>query len=175
MTVVCLLRLRPYLHPRVAFRSIAAQHVSTCACEVYILALRYVRCCWLPTKLIQRKKFESVITTNGCLILVRIESCSPVADPENFGGGMIKILSTKPQKFGCVVTRRVARNLQWIGCFRGLGQRPSRTEVWYTVKESYSQHIYVETFRNQLNQCYSNLNYQYPSEILSEYMVFSCY
>ena len=33
-------------------------------------------------------------------ILVHIDSCSPVADPENFGGGMIKILSTKPQKFG---------------------------------------------------------------------------
>ena len=39
-------------------------------------------------------------------------------------GGMIKILSTKPQKFGCVVTRRVARNSQWSGCFRGLGARP---------------------------------------------------
>ena len=27
-------------------------------------------------------------------------------------GGMIKILSTKPQKFGCVVNRRVVRKLQ---------------------------------------------------------------
>ena len=37
----------------------------------------------------------------------------PVADPENFGGwGMIKILSTKPQKFGCAATKRVVRNLQ---------------------------------------------------------------
>ena len=52
---------------------------------------------------------------------------APVADPENFGGGMIKILSTKPQKFGCVVTRRVARNSQWSGCFRVLGQSPSNT------------------------------------------------
>ena len=41
-----------------------------------------------------------------------------------FGGGMIKILSTKPQKFGCVVTRRVARNSQWSGCSRGLGAKP---------------------------------------------------
>ena len=48
----------------------------------------------------------------------------PVADPENFGGGMIKILSTKPQIFGCVVTRRVVRNLPWSGCFRGLGVEP---------------------------------------------------
>ena len=49
----------------------------------------------------------------------------PVADPENFGGvGMIKILSAKPQKIGCVVTRRVARNSQWSGCFRGLGAEP---------------------------------------------------
>ena len=48
-----------------------------------------------------------------------------VLDPENFGGvGMKKILSTKPQKFGCVVTRRVARNSQWSGCFRGLGAEP---------------------------------------------------
>ena len=39
-------------------------------------------------------------------------------------GGMIKIFSTKPQKFGCVVTRRVARNLQWNSCFRGLGAEP---------------------------------------------------
>ena len=28
--------------------------------------------------------------------------CEAVADPENFGGGIIKILSTKPQKFGCL-------------------------------------------------------------------------
>ena len=49
----------------------------------------------------------------------------PVADPEDFGGGgMIKILSTKPQKFGCVVKRRVARNSQWSDCFRGLGAEP---------------------------------------------------
>ena len=48
-----------------------------------------------------------------------------MADPENVGGGgMIKILSTKPQKFGCVVTRHVVRNLQWSGCFRGLGVEP---------------------------------------------------
>ena len=47
-----------------------------------------------------------------------------VADPENFGGGMIKILSTKPQKFGCAVNRRKARNSQWSGCFRGLGAEP---------------------------------------------------
>ena len=39
-------------------------------------------------------------------------------------GGMIKILSTKPQKFGCAVTRCVARNSQWSGCFRGLGAEP---------------------------------------------------
>ena len=39
-------------------------------------------------------------------------------------GGVIKILSTKPQKLGCVVTRRVVRNLQWSGCFRGLGVEP---------------------------------------------------
>ena len=38
-----------------------------------------------------------------------------------FWWGMIKILSTKPQKLGCVVTWRVARNLQRSGCFRGLG------------------------------------------------------
>ena len=50
--------------------------------------------------------------------------CSAVADPENFVGGMIKMLSTKPQKFGCAVTRRVARNSQWSGCFRGLGAKP---------------------------------------------------
>ena len=37
---------------------------------------------------------------------------------------MIKILSTKPQKFGCVVKRRVARNSQWSDCFRGLGAEP---------------------------------------------------
>ena len=48
----------------------------------------------------------------------------PVADPENFGGGMIKILSRKPQKFRCVVTRRAARNSQWSGCFMGLGAEP---------------------------------------------------
>ena len=47
-----------------------------------------------------------------------------VADPENFCGGLIKILSTKPQKFGCVVTRHVVRNLQWSGCFKGLGMEP---------------------------------------------------
>ena len=47
-----------------------------------------------------------------------------VVDPENFGGGMIKILSTKPQKFGCFVTRRVARNSQWSSCFMGLGAKP---------------------------------------------------
>ena len=41
-----------------------------------------------------------------------------------FWWGMIKILSTKPQKFGCVVTRRVARNSQWSGYFRGLGAKP---------------------------------------------------
>ena len=40
-------------------------------------------------------------------------------------GGMIKILSTKPQKFGCVVPRCVARNSQSSGCFRGLGAEPS--------------------------------------------------
>ena len=34
---------------------------------------------------------------------------------------MIKILGTKPQKFGGVVTRHVARNSQWSGCFRGSG------------------------------------------------------
>ena len=68
--------IRPCLHSRVAFRSVAVQHVIACACEVYILALHYVRCCWLPTKLIQWKKFESVIISNGCLILVRIDSCS---------------------------------------------------------------------------------------------------
>ena len=45
--------LRPCLHSRVAFRSVAAQHVNACACEVYILALHNVCCCWLPTKLIQ--------------------------------------------------------------------------------------------------------------------------
>ena len=39
-------------------------------------------------------------------------------------GGMIKILSTKPQKFGCVVTRREAKNLQRSGGFRGLGAEP---------------------------------------------------
>ena len=39
-------------------------------------------------------------------------------------GGIIKILSTKPQKFGCVVTRCVAGNSQWSGCFRGLGSKP---------------------------------------------------
>ena len=39
-------------------------------------------------------------------------------------GGMIKILSTKPQKCGCFVTRRVARNSQWSSCFRGLGAKP---------------------------------------------------
>ena len=39
-------------------------------------------------------------------------------------GGMKKTLSTKPQKFGCVVTRRVARNSQCSGCFRGLGPEP---------------------------------------------------
>ena len=52
-----------------------------------------------------------------------------MADPENFVGGMMKILSTKPQKFGCVVTRRVARNSQWSGCFRGLGAEPHRTKT----------------------------------------------
>ena len=39
-------------------------------------------------------------------------------------GGMIKILSTKPQKFGCVVTRRVAINSHWSSWFRGLGAKP---------------------------------------------------
>ena len=53
-----------------------------------------------------------------------VSKTAPVADPENFGGGMIKILSTKPRKFGCVVTRRVVRNLQWSGCFRDLGVEP---------------------------------------------------
>ena len=63
--------------------------------------------------------------TNGCLIFIHLYSCSPVADPQNFGGGMIKILSTKPQKFECVVTRRIARNLPRSSCFRGLGQSPN--------------------------------------------------
>ena len=42
----------------VPFRSVAAQHVNACASEVYIFALHYVCCCWLPTKLIQEKSLK---------------------------------------------------------------------------------------------------------------------
>ena len=56
---------------------------------------------------------------------MKTSNLQTVADPENFvGGGMIKTLSTKPQKFGCFVTRRVARNSQWSSCFRGLRAKP---------------------------------------------------
>ena len=44
-----------------------------------------------------------MIITNGCFILVHIDSSSPVADPENFGEGMIKIFNTKPKNIGGVI------------------------------------------------------------------------
>ena len=44
-------------------------------------------------------------------------------------GGMIKILSTKPQKFGCFVTRRVARNSQWSSCFRVWERSSQRSKI----------------------------------------------
>ena len=39
-----------------------------------------------------------MIITNACLILVHTDSCSPVADPENFGGGDDKNFKHKTSK-----------------------------------------------------------------------------
>ena len=50
-------------------------------------------------------------------------------------GGIIKILSTKPEKFECVVTRRVAKNLQWSGGFRGLGAEPPAVQNFAFFKK----------------------------------------
>ena len=47
-----------------------------------------------------------------------------VADPENFGGGDDKNFKHKTSKIRMCCTRRVVRNLQWRGCFRGLGVEP---------------------------------------------------
>ena len=74
----------------------------------------------------QKKKKGVHHKWNTFIPRIQVQTCAQmhtraVADPENFGGGgMIKILSTKPEKFGCVVIRCVARNSQWSDCFRGL-------------------------------------------------------
>ena len=81
---------------------------------------RFGMLCFLRSNIM----FSENLVNFGKIFMIFCEWSGPAADPENFGRGMIKIFSTKPQKFGCVVTRRVAKNSQWSCCFRGLGVEP---------------------------------------------------